>query len=360
MTQGHPSLLPAAAAPRAGASEADRMGLARRVRRHHGRHRQCHRLQPVSEGRHAVLHHRRRDAGRQQPRGNRPRAALRRRQAAADAGSGVVLHQPRPRQPQDLLQRDSATRAPATTATCSCKLKGYDTSETPRLLDELRQQLKHYPNARIYVKEFQNGPPITAPIAVRVIGPDLDQLYELAAQGREDHQGNAGHARRRESDAHAAHESAARCGLAEGGACSACRRSSSIARCVWPSPGSRRGASRIRRRAVRHRGAHADRRASRRTHARSGARVHSDRCDAAAQSAGARGVQLGADADSSLQPRTRRHHQLRSAERLQHRQGHRRSSGAPRPDGVAARLSLRAGRRTGNARAKASAACRPR
>ena len=42
------------------------------------------------------------------------------------------------------------------------------------------RELKKYPNARIYVKEFQNGPPITAPIAIRVIGPDLDQLHELA------------------------------------------------------------------------------------------------------------------------------------------------------------------------------------
>ena len=50
------------------------------------------------------------------------------------------------------------------------KLQGYDTSDTPRLLDGLRQQLKQYPNARIYVTEFQNGPPITAPIAIRVVG----------------------------------------------------------------------------------------------------------------------------------------------------------------------------------------------
>lgn len=62
------------------------------------------------------------------------------------------------------------------------KLKSYDTTETPRALDHLRQELKEYPNARIYVREFQNGPPITAPIAVRVIGPDLDRLYTLSAQ----------------------------------------------------------------------------------------------------------------------------------------------------------------------------------
>jgi CzcA family heavy metal efflux pump len=62
------------------------------------------------------------------------------------------------------------------------KLKDYDTKETPRVLDRLRDELKRYPNAHIYVKEFQNGPPITAPIAIRVVGRDLDQLYALAGR----------------------------------------------------------------------------------------------------------------------------------------------------------------------------------
>lgn len=62
------------------------------------------------------------------------------------------------------------------------KLKEYDTTDTPRKLEELRQELKQYPNAHIYVKEFQNGPPITAPIAIRVIGPELDELDRLAAR----------------------------------------------------------------------------------------------------------------------------------------------------------------------------------
>jgi multidrug efflux pump subunit AcrB len=62
------------------------------------------------------------------------------------------------------------------------KLTSYDTTDTPVLLDGLRQQLKTYPNARVYVREFQNGPPITAPIAIRVVGDDLDTLYTLSAQ----------------------------------------------------------------------------------------------------------------------------------------------------------------------------------
>jgi multidrug efflux pump subunit AcrB len=62
------------------------------------------------------------------------------------------------------------------------KLKDYDTTDTPRKLDELRKELKRYPNAHIYVKEFQNGPPITAPIAIRVIGPELEELDRLASR----------------------------------------------------------------------------------------------------------------------------------------------------------------------------------
>lgn len=62
------------------------------------------------------------------------------------------------------------------------KLKDYDTTDTPQKLETLRRELKHYPNAHIYVKEFQNGPPITAPIAIRVIGPELDELDRLAGK----------------------------------------------------------------------------------------------------------------------------------------------------------------------------------
>ncbi len=60
------------------------------------------------------------------------------------------------------------------------QLDEYDTRATPKRLDELRAALDRYPSARIYVKEFVNGPPITAPIAVRVIGRDLDTIERLA------------------------------------------------------------------------------------------------------------------------------------------------------------------------------------
>jgi multidrug efflux pump subunit AcrB len=60
------------------------------------------------------------------------------------------------------------------------KLSKYDPTDTPLAFDRLRRELEKYPNARIHVREFRNGPPITAPIAVRVIGPDLDRLHEVA------------------------------------------------------------------------------------------------------------------------------------------------------------------------------------
>ena len=60
------------------------------------------------------------------------------------------------------------------------KLRGYDPRTTPQVLERLRAQFKEYPNARIYVREFSNGPAISAPIAIRVIGPDLDELHRLA------------------------------------------------------------------------------------------------------------------------------------------------------------------------------------
>ncbi len=61
-------------------------------------------------------------------------------------------------------------------------LNGYDNERTPLALDSLRQQVAQYPGARIEIKEFENGPPIDAPIAMRIEGPNLDTLQQIAAQ----------------------------------------------------------------------------------------------------------------------------------------------------------------------------------
>jgi multidrug efflux pump subunit AcrB len=62
------------------------------------------------------------------------------------------------------------------------ELADRDPKRGPQVLDELRAAFRDYPAARISVKTFENGPPIAAPIAIRVSGPELDQLRELAAR----------------------------------------------------------------------------------------------------------------------------------------------------------------------------------
>jgi len=65
------------------------------------------------------------------------------------------------------------------------QLHEYDTGETPQMLEELRGRLGRYPGAHIYVKEFANGPPISAPISVRVIGNDLNVIEQLSRKVEE-------------------------------------------------------------------------------------------------------------------------------------------------------------------------------
>ncbi|MCK6555618.1 efflux RND transporter permease subunit [Candidatus Binatia bacterium] len=59
-------------------------------------------------------------------------------------------------------------------------LREYAPQRTPALLNEIRAELAAYPRARLWVKEFQNGPPVDALLAIRVFAPDLDQLRQLA------------------------------------------------------------------------------------------------------------------------------------------------------------------------------------
>ncbi|HEY0019806.1 MAG TPA: efflux RND transporter permease subunit [Longimicrobium sp.] len=61
-------------------------------------------------------------------------------------------------------------------------LDEYHPTDTPAMFDSLRARFAAYPNARIEVREFENGPPIDAPVAIRLTGPDLDTLRALAAR----------------------------------------------------------------------------------------------------------------------------------------------------------------------------------
>ncbi len=61
-------------------------------------------------------------------------------------------------------------------------LKRYDSHRTPALYDSLQTTFDRYAGARIELKAFENGPPIDAPIALRIAGDDLDTLRVLAAR----------------------------------------------------------------------------------------------------------------------------------------------------------------------------------
>ena len=62
------------------------------------------------------------------------------------------------------------------------QLHSYDTRRTAALLESLRAQFRDYAGARILVREFVQGTPISAPVSVRVLGPDLDRLRTLGAE----------------------------------------------------------------------------------------------------------------------------------------------------------------------------------
>ncbi len=61
-------------------------------------------------------------------------------------------------------------------------LKEYDVDAFYDLLEELRLEFSTYPNARIDVREFAQGPPTEAPIAIKIYGNDLDKLQSYSRQ----------------------------------------------------------------------------------------------------------------------------------------------------------------------------------
>ena len=65
------------------------------------------------------------------------------------------------------------------------ELQRFDPRSTPQLLEDLRQAFADYAGARIIVESFRNGPPINAPIEIAIVGPDLDQLQQLAKRAEE-------------------------------------------------------------------------------------------------------------------------------------------------------------------------------
>ncbi len=59
------------------------------------------------------------------------------------------------------------------------ELKNRDLAIFNKTISDLRSEFAVYPNARIEVKEFEQGPPVDAPIAIRILGDNLDVLKAL-------------------------------------------------------------------------------------------------------------------------------------------------------------------------------------
>ncbi|WP_405518224.1 efflux RND transporter permease subunit [Spirosoma sp. KNUC1025] len=62
------------------------------------------------------------------------------------------------------------------------QLTDVEPAEKRVLIDKLRERFKLYPNAKIEVKDFEQGPDQEAPVAVRVFGENLDTLKVMASR----------------------------------------------------------------------------------------------------------------------------------------------------------------------------------
>ncbi len=66
------------------------------------------------------------------------------------------------------------------TAQLIVQLKDTPPDKKKKLIDALRLKFRNYPNAKIEVKDFEQGPPVEAPIAIRLFSEDLDTLRALS------------------------------------------------------------------------------------------------------------------------------------------------------------------------------------
>ncbi|MBL9009756.1 MAG: efflux RND transporter permease subunit [Alphaproteobacteria bacterium] len=96
----------------------------------------------------------------------------------ADAVQSVMgnLGRGNPRVYYNVNQRELASNI----ADAFVMLKAYDPATTPALLDSWRRTFDAYPGVRVLVKSMENGPPLEAPIAIRVRGPDVEGVRAIA------------------------------------------------------------------------------------------------------------------------------------------------------------------------------------
>jgi multidrug efflux pump subunit AcrB len=62
------------------------------------------------------------------------------------------------------------------------ELHAFDPKTTPKLFEALRARFNEYAAARITLKQFEQGPPVDAPVAIRIVGPQIEDLRGIAAE----------------------------------------------------------------------------------------------------------------------------------------------------------------------------------
>ena len=62
------------------------------------------------------------------------------------------------------------------------ELNKFDARQTPKLVEALRANFADYAAARISIKQFVQGPPVDAPVAFRIVGPEIEGLRKLAGE----------------------------------------------------------------------------------------------------------------------------------------------------------------------------------
>jgi multidrug efflux pump subunit AcrB len=62
------------------------------------------------------------------------------------------------------------------------ELRAFDPKRTPKLFEALRARFNDYAAARISLKQFQQGPPVDAPVAIRIVGTEIEGLRRIADQ----------------------------------------------------------------------------------------------------------------------------------------------------------------------------------
>ncbi len=81
-----------------------------------------------------------------------------------------------PRIYYNVIQKNEA----ANYAEVFVQLEDMKPSGIEQFVDDLRRDLGDFPNATIQVRQFEQGPPVDAPVAIRVFGENLDSLRALA------------------------------------------------------------------------------------------------------------------------------------------------------------------------------------